>query len=577
MLCNITPKAKEVDLRIKGAKGKYFSIRRISDKHRKLSPDGWYDSTRRILLPPSSVTLLERVDALPEGAKAVACADVFEDRLLPGEFWWGGHTFKGQFMPYCAETPFRDTLIDNNECNQTAGLLLSSKGRWIWNDEPFSFSFSNGVVRARDNGRGRFISGTAEDKTLRGAFKEVSRRFFPADGRMPDELLFTAPQWNTWVELTYNQNQRDILAYAESIVRNGFRPGVLMVDDTFPDPKAMCDKLHAMGFKLMLWVCPYVGLDTWEVRQELNGKNGSGCILDENGKTAVFNWWNGKSACVDFTSPLGKEWFAGKLSFLQKEYGVDGFKFDAGDMSAYAFKFKAYTPEGSTSHGQSKAYGEIGLRFPLNEYRTVWQLAGRPLAQRLQDKGNGWSDLKQCVTDILACGIMGYSFCCPDMIGGGQWTIFHGDAVKNVNFKVIARSAQMQALMPMMQFSLNPWRVMVKPEDRKYLDAISRAAKIRARFADRILALAKASAITGEPIAAHMEYAFPGGGFERINDQWVLGGDLIVAPVLSEDDSRTVTLPGGKWRDDLGVEHTGPAKIELKKVALDRLPYYEKM
>jgi alpha-glucosidase len=494
-------------------------------------------------------------------------------------------------MPYGAERPFSDTLIDNNECNQTAGLLLSSKGRWLWNDEPFSFTFSNGVMRARDNGKGRFISGTAEDKTLRGAFKAVSSRFFPADGRMPDELLFTAPQWNTWVELTYNQNQRDILAYAESIVRNGFKPGVLMVDDTwqhaygvwdfnfkrFPDPKAMCDKLHAMGFKLMLWVCPYVGLDTWEVRQELNGKNGSGLILDENGKTAVFNWWNGKSACVDFTSPVGKEWFAGKLKFLQQEYGVDGFKFDAGDMSAYAFKFKAHTPEGSTSHGQSKAYGEIGLQFPLNEYRTVWQLAGRPIAQRLQDKGNGWRDLRQCVTDILACGIMGYSFCCPDMIGGGQWTLFHGDAVKNVNFKVIARSAQMHSLMPMMQFSLNPWRVMVKPGDRKYLDAISKAAKIRAKFADKILALAKASAKSGEPIAAHMEYAFPGGGFEQVNDQWVLGGDLIVAPVLSEDDSRTVALPGGKWRDDLGIEHTGPKTLELKDVPLDRLPYYEKL
>ena len=73
-----------------------------------------------------------------------------------------------------------------------------------------------------------------------------------------------------------------------------------------------------------------------------------------------------------------------------------------------------------------------------------------------------------------------------------------------------------------------------------------------------------------------MEYAFPGNGFERIADQWVLGGELIVAPVLSEDDSRTVVLPSGVWRDDQGVEHTGPATLELKGVALDRLPYYER-
>ena len=512
--------------------------------------------------------------------------------LLPGECWWGGHTFMGASMPYSAEKPFHDTLIDRNACNQTVGLLLSSKGRWLWNDEPFAFSFSNGVFRAVDNGCGRFQFGTAADKTLRGAFREASARFFPADGKLPDELLFSAPQWNTWVELTYNQNQRDILAYAESIVANGFTPGVLMVDDTwqhsygvwdfnfkrFPDPKAMCARLHKMGFKLMLWVCPYVGLDTWEVREELNTRDGrSGCIKDEQGNVAVVHWWNGRSACVDFTSPLGREWFSSKLRFLQTEYGVDGFKFDAGDMSAYSFKFKAHTAEGSTAHGQSKAYGEVGLGFPLNEYRTVWQLAGRPLAQRLQDKGNSWRDLRQCVTDILACGILGYAFCCPDMIGGGQWTLFHGDAVKNIDFKVVARSAQMQALMPMMQFSLNPWRVMTKPDDAKYLDAISRAGRIRAKYADKILALARASAKTGEPIAAHMEYAFPGCGYERVSDQWVLGGDMIVAPILSGDDARKVELPAGLWRDDLGVEHAGPATLELANVPIERLPYYEKV
>ena len=511
--------------------------------------------------------------------------------LLPGEYWWGGHSFMGRSMPYSAETPFSDTLIDNNACNQTSGMLVSSKGRWLWNNEPFAFQFTNGLFKAKDNGKGEFLTGSAAEKTLRGAFLEASKRFFPADGKLPDELLFTAPQWNTWVELTYNQNQRDILAYAESILKNGFEPGVLMVDDTwqhaygvwdfnykrFPDPKAMCDRLHKMGFKLMLWVCPYVGLDTWEVREELSVGGEVGYLRDAKDNVAVFKWWNGRSACVDFTSPLGVKWFSSKLDFLQREYGVDGFKFDAGDMIAYDFDFKAYSPEGATSHAQSKAYGEFGARYPLNEFRTTWQLAGRPIAQRLQDKGNGWDDIRQCVTDILACGVMGYSFCCPDMIGGGQWTIFHGDAIKKVNFKVVARSAQMQALMPMMQFSLNPWRVMTRAEDKKYLDAISKAGRIRAKYAQKILALAKESAKTGEPIAAHMEYAFPGNGYEKVRDQWVLGGDLIVAPVLSQDDARTVELPAGTWRDDLGSLHQGPAKLELKNVPIERLPYYEKV
>ncbi len=517
------------------------------------------------------------------------CADEIEFQLLPNECWWGGHTFCGREMPYSAEKNYAATLIGDNQRNQAAGLLLSSKGRWLWNDEPFAFSFSNGVFRAKDTGRGKFLTGTAADKTLRGAFREASAKFFPADGKMPDEILFTAPQWNTWVELIYNQNQRDVLAYAEAIVKNGFKPGVIMVDDTwqhdygvwdfnfkrFPDPKGMCEKLHAMGFKIMLWVCPYVSLDTWEIREELITRNDCGYLRDRAGNPLIFLWWNGRSACIDFTSPLGKKWFAEKLSFLQKEYGVDGFKLDAGDMTAYPAKFKAHTPEGSSAHGQSKAYGEVGLEFPLNEYRAIWQLAGRPLAQRLHDKANGWEDVRQCVADILACGVMGYAFCCPDMIGGGLWTDFRGDAIKNLDFKAIVRSAQLHALMPMMQFSANPWRIMTKPEDKKYLDAISKAAKIREKFSDKILALAKASAKTGEPIAAHMDYMFPGNGFERVRDQWALGPDMIVAPLVTPDDAREVVLPPGTWRDDLGVEHKGPARLKLTAVPLDRLPFYE--
>ena len=58
----------------------------------------------------------------------------------------------------------------------------------------------------------------------------VSQTYFPSDGRIPDELLFTHPQYNTWIELMYDQNEADILAYAEAIIANGYPPGVLMID-----------------------------------------------------------------------------------------------------------------------------------------------------------------------------------------------------------------------------------------------------------------------------------------------------------------------------------------------------------
>src|SRR5690606_11952601 len=100
----------------------------------------------------------------------------------------------------------------------------------------------------------------------------ASQQFFPPTGTLPDEALFIQPQYNTWIELLYDQNQEDILKYAKAIIDNGFPPGVIMIDDNwqqaygvwefrkerFDDPKAMIDELHSMGFKVMMWVCPFV-------------------------------------------------------------------------------------------------------------------------------------------------------------------------------------------------------------------------------------------------------------------------------------------------------------------------------
>ena len=56
---------------------------------------------------------------------------------------------------------------------------------------------------------------------------------------------------------------------------------------------------------------------------------------------------------------------------------------------------------------------------------------------------------------------MGYPFSCPDMIGGG-WFL---DFVKNKNIdRLVVRFTQIHALMPMMQFSMAPWRIL----DRKH-------------------------------------------------------------------------------------------------------------
>ena len=200
-------------------------------------------------------------------------------RLEPGEKIWSGVIKDGENLPYASGS--RYDFYANNRENQIQPLLLGSRGLWVWSDEPYAFEIAaDQIIITRAQGGVKY---GRSGQSLAAARKFASDKFFPPSGRMPDELLFAKPQYNTWIELTYHQNQEDVLKYARAIVANGFSPGVLMIDDTwqenygvwnfhpgrFPDPKLMMAELHRLGFKVMLWVCPFVSADQAGLVREL--------------------------------------------------------------------------------------------------------------------------------------------------------------------------------------------------------------------------------------------------------------------------------------------------------------------
>ena len=126
--------------------------------------------------------------------------------------------------------------------------------------------------------------------------------------------------------------------------------------------------------------------------------------------------------------------------------------------------------------------------------------------------------------------------------------------------------------MPMMQFSVAPWRVLSKEN----MEICSRYARLHEQMGDYILECARNSAQTGEPIVRNMEYAYPHQGFEECKDQFMLGSRFLVAPMVKKGTVREVWLPKGIWRDDQGKKIRGPKSLTIE-VPLDRLPYYERI
>lgn len=508
--------------------------------------------------------------------------------ILSGEKWWGGSVNDGVKMPF--KNGYSYDMYGNLKGNQAQPLLLSNKGRVIWSEFPFEFTFSNSELIIK--GRGQ-IQLDENQNNLKNAFEFASNRYFPANGKMPDALLFEQPQYNTWIELIYNQNQKDILAYANAIVDNGFPPGVLMIDDNwqeaygkwkfhperFPSPKSMMKELHDLGFKVMLWVCPFVSPDTDVFRK--GAKEGiflkypknqpvAGSPVSYFDNVAMIGWWNGYSALLDFSNPKAQNWFKAELRYLVDEYQVDGFKLDAGDAVFYPSWLISNKPN-IIPNDHSELFAEIGLDFPLNEYRATWKMAGMPLAQRLRDKGHNWEDLQTLIPNITVQGLMGYAFTCPDMIGGGEFNSFLN--TETIDQELIVRSAQIHALMPMMQFSVAPWRIL----DDTHLLAVKNAVALRKKFTATILKLANEATKSGEPIVRNMEYVFPKSGYENIKDQFFLGDQILIAPVLKKNQTtRDIILPKGRWKYSNGKIYKGNKKITLK-VNLNTVPYFQKV
>lgn len=497
------------------------------------------------------------------------------------ENWWGGVVAFGSQMPYVKPIEEFNLALQHGN-NQVVPLFLSDKGKYVWSDKPFHFTVKQSSIEIHS--AYEQINIVQAGKTLRDAYLSASKRYFPPSGVMPEPLFFTMPQYNTWIELMYNQNQQDILEYATNIVASGLPKGVLMIDDNwqkyygnfefkakkFSDAKAMVDELHEMGFKIMLWVCPFVSADSPEYR-ELEEK---AYLIKTKGTNipAVIKWWNGQSACYDLTNPKAREHYIAQLKNLQVEYGIDGFKFDAGDNSFYdPMKIDSYKKDAiSTDHVM--AWQQIGLQFPFNEYRAGWQMGGQALVERLGDKRYSWNAAQALIPEMLTAGLLGYAYTCPDMIGGGSFADFINIKSDEFDQTLIVRSAQIHTLMPMMQFSVAPWRILSKEN----LDIVVNMAKLHQAFGAYIFEYAKITSTTGEPIVRHLEYAFPGEGFATCKDQFMLGEKYLVAPVVTANNVREIKLPKGTWKDDLGKKYKG-GKTYIIEVPLSRLPYFEKI
>lgn len=479
-------------------------------------------------------------------------------KFLPGEVWYGGAVYEGYQQPVDEVQDISWDLRKNDTPNQAMPVFLSSKGRYFYNKEGFLVHFNKGTIEIEG---ARDLIVKEDCGNLRGAYLEAMKAHFPFRNITLSSRFFEAPVYNTWIELTFYQEQEKVLEYAQAILDHGMPAGVLMIDDgwspyygkwefrkdNFPEAEEMIKKLHAMGFQVMLWLCPFITADTVEYRE---AKKLHLLIEDSAGKPRMVEWWNGYSAALDLTNEKALQWLKNKLDALM-ELGVDGFKFDAGE--SYYYREDDCTYEKVTANEMSRRWAEFAQQYTLNELRVCFGAGGYSLMQRLCDKHHSWDEngVGGLIPDSVIQGLTGHPFGSPDMIGGGEYMNFWERYETDFEPELFLRYCEVASMMPVMQFSAAPWRVL----NGENFERVKKALHIREEYLPIILETVNMAKETGEPVLRAMEYEFPNQGMEKVMDQFMIGDKLLVAPVYEKGkNGRSVVIPAGSWRLEGKIE-----------------------
>jgi alpha-D-xyloside xylohydrolase len=382
----------------------------------------------------------------------------------------------------------------------------------------------------------------------------VARRM--REERVPCDVIHIDPYW-----MRYHEGHHGDLEWDES---------------AFPDPKGMIAELKALGFKLSLWESPYVPLDS-EMRAEGERKGFLLMAKDGSGPALVHGFAK-PSAAVDFTNPAAVEWFKAKNRTLL-EMGVAVIKTDFGeDMPD-----DAVTHDGTPPEQLHNLYPLLYQRAvfeatqDVHGYGLIWGRSGYAGSQRYPvhwggDPGCTFDDMAASLRGALSWILSGAAFASFDM--GGFFGI--PTLTDSPSPELYVRWSQMGLLFSHARAHghrapREPWEY-----GEPALSIFRRYAQLRYRLLPYLYAAAR-RAPQGIPLARPLVYDHPSDPTTwHIDDEYLLGPDLLVAPMFEPRGRRHVYLPAGGWYDFWTDQRVDGARWITYDAELETLPLLDR-
>ena len=342
-------------------------------------------------------------------------------------------------------------------------------------------------------------------------------------------------------------------------------------DETlYPDLAGMIDILHSRDIRFLAYANPFVvpELDHFDAMAE------QGLLVrDATGEPYVYAMTNNMSANPDFTRPETYEYVEGYFRTMVSTYGIDGWMADFGEWLPH----DAVMADGSDP------------REAHNRYPTDWHRASRRALDTERPDGDyalftrsGWTGehevaqivwigdqeanfsehdgLPTVVPAMISLGLSGIPFVTHDIAGFSG-----GPSTK----ELYLRWTELGAFTPIMRTheGLRRETNWSWERDAETTQHFRRFARIHEALRPEIEALADEAAETSLPIVRALAFEHPDdAGSRAVSDEYLLGPDLLVAPVTTEGaTSREVYFPPGEWFHVFtGERVTGPATRSIE-------------
>ena len=325
-------------------------------------------------------------------------------------------------------------------------------------------------------------------------------------------------------------------------------------EKVFPDPAGMLTRIKAKGLNICVWINPYIGQESVLFAE---GKENGYFIKRPNGDVWQWDMWQPGMALVDFTNPEACRWYQDKLEALL-DMGVDCFKTDFGEripvncvyhdgsdpdkmhnFYTYLYNKTVYDLlERKRGKGEAVLFARSatvgGQKFPVH-----WG-------------GDCWSDyvsMEESLRGGLSLLMSGFGFWAHD-IGGFEHTSTADVYKRWVAFGLLSSHSRLHGS----QSYRVPWLY-----DEEAVDVVRTFTRLKASLMPYLYKTSVDTSRSGVPTMRSMVLEFTRDrNCWYLDKQYMLGDNLLVAPIVNDESVGSFYLPQGTWTDFFtGEEMTG--------------------